>query len=201
MEIGERPPFDNYELLHRNFPPPTRPELEAQVLRFRDVLSAYYNRLMTKVREILYSTRIHERLVTMGPNALLVRGSLLLEEANFERFRLIFRVLDDDDNHDFELYAAVQEGYETLMAALEEMGKYAVVTAESRVFSLLRVHIEDADAYREDMLMIFGDYLNYYLRALAKLNPRWSYPGEPLFFWEDALDNATHPSAETSSTG
>ena len=55
MEIGERRPFDNYELLLRNFPPSTRRELETRVLRFRDVMLAYYNRVMAMVRDLLYA--------------------------------------------------------------------------------------------------------------------------------------------------
>ncbi len=62
------------------------------------------------------------------------------------------------------------------------MGEYSLVTDHrSTVFSLPRAYIANADSYREDSLMIFSGYLNYELRGESKLNPRWSYPGEPLF--------------------
>ncbi len=202
MEIGERRPFDNYELLQRKFPPPTRPELEARVLRFRDDLLAHYNRLMAKVRDILYSTRIHRRLMNSESGPLLLLGPLIFDEANFERFRLIFRNLENGDDYDFEHYVAVQEGCESLKAALEGMNQYWSVTdPRSEAFSLLMGYVAVADSYRDEMLSAIAGNLNFHLQSLIRLNPRWSHPGEPLFLWEDARDNATHPSAETTSAG
>jgi hypothetical protein len=185
MEIGERRPFDNYELLQRNFPPSTRRELETRVLRFRDVMLAYYNRLMAKVRDLLYDTRIDEQLLTKGLSSLLLRSSLILDEANFERFRLILQVTDDGDNYDFEHFVALREAHESLKTALEEMNEYFLVTdPQSREFPLLREYIAVADSYREDMLIIFGGYLDLQLSSLLSLNPRWSHPGEPLYSFE-----------------
>ena len=118
-------------------------------------------------------------------SSLLLRSSLILDEANFERFRLIFQVTGDGDNHDFEHFVAVQEAHESLKTALEEMNEYFLVTdPRSRVFSLLREYIAVADSYREDMLIIFASYLDFHLSFLLSLNPRWSHPGEPLYYFE-----------------
>lgn len=182
IEIGERRPFDNHELLTRSFPPSTRPEIESRVLRYRDVLLAYYDRLMAKLRDILYGTRIHERLLNSELGPFLLRGLLLLDEANFERFRLVFRDLDDGDDSDFEHFEAVREGCKSLKAALEDMNQYSSVTdSRSGVLPLLGAYIADADSYREEMLRVIAGCLNFHVRHLHQLNPRWSHLGEPVF--------------------
>ncbi|WP_074315206.1 hypothetical protein [Singulisphaera sp. GP187] len=189
MMIGGRLPFDNIELLQRRFPPPTRQELEARVQRHRDALLAYYNRLLAKVRDILYSTRIHERFMTSEIVPHLLLGPLIYDEANFERFRLIFRDLDDGDDYDFEHFVAVQEGCDSLKAALEGMSEYSSVTdPRSGVFFPLRGYVVDADRYREEMLRAIAGYLDFHIRPLFRLNPRWSRTGEPVF----VFDTRTH---------
>ena len=192
MTVRQRHPFDNYELLQRDFPPPTRQVLEARVLRYRDVLLAYYNLLLTKVREVLYSTRIHGRLMNSESGPLLLLGPLIFDEANFERFRLIFQDLDDGDNYDFEHYDAIQEVYKSLKCTLEGMNQYwSAFDPHSAAYSLLMEYIAVADAYREDMLTIFTGYLNFHICALPRLNPRWSYPGEPSFHREEDRDEVS----------
>ena len=192
MTVWRRRPFDNHELLQRNFPPSTRPELENHVLRFTEVLMAYYKRLMAKVRDILFSTRIHERLVSKGVHSILLLGSLILDEANFQRFRHILPGFADGDDCDFDHFEAVQDGYESLKAALEAENPYYVVTdPEATVFPLLRAYIADADSYREEILACFVDHLNFRLCDWSRLNPRWSYPGEPSFHREEARDEVS----------
>lgn len=182
MTIGGRLPFDNDELLRRRFPPPTRHELEARVQRYRDVLLAYYDHLMAKLRDILYGTRLHERLLLSELGPFLLRGPLLLDEANFERFRLIIQDLDDGDDSDFDHFEAVQVGCKSLKAALEDMSQYSSVTdSRSGVLPLLGAYMADADSYREEMLRVIAGYLNFHVRPLHQLNPRWSHLGEPVF--------------------
>ncbi len=181
MRIGGRLAFDNNELLQRRFPPSTRQELEARVQRYRDVLLAYYHRLLAKVRDVLYSTRIHGRLMNSQSGPLLLLGPLILDEANFERFRLIFRNHDNGDDCDFEHYEAVQEVCDTLKDALERMNPYWSVTdPQSEAFSLLMEYVAVADSYRDEMLSAIAGYLNFHIRSLLRLNPRWSHPGEPV---------------------
>ena len=88
IQYWEREPFDNYELLGELFPPATRQELEARVLRFRDVLLSHFNRLAATARQRLYSTRILEDLVNERLRPLDLSAWLLYDLANINRFQL-----------------------------------------------------------------------------------------------------------------
>ena len=172
MKIDGRLPFDNYELLRQSFPPSTRPELEARVLHFRDVLLAYYNLLLAKVRDLLYSTRIPERLVNSHLSTLLLRGSFIVDEANIERFRIFFQVLEDGDNGDYDYFDLVEEDRESLKSVLAEMEDYSWATnPRSRSFSLLRGYIAHADGHREEMLRFIIGYLDFHIGPAASTQP------------------------------
>ena len=136
---------------------------------------------MAKVRDILYSTRSHARLMNSESGPLLLLGPLILDEANFERFRLIFRNLDDGDDYDFEHFEEAREAHESLKAALEGMNQYwSAFDPQSEAFSLLMEYVAVADSYREDMLTIFAGYLNFHLQSLNQTEPPLVLPRRAL---------------------
>lgn len=176
----EREPFDNYELLRELLPPAARAELEARILRFRDALLAYSDRLTSRLRRLLYNTRIHEGLVLEGLRPMDLSAWLLSDLTNINRFQLLLSSEQDA----FEHFAGVLKSYRAIKAIVDEMDSAFQVIEDprSKGFRLLKRYIVRADRFREEVLEEFAHGFGFHFRHLPNLNPRWSYPGEPAFF-------------------
>ncbi len=117
LHYWEREPFDNYELLGELFPPATRPKLEARVLRFRDILLAYFDQLMATVRQLLYSTRIHEGLVNCRLRPLDLSAWLVSDLANIDRFQLFL----SGEKDAFENFARVRKSCRSIKTIVDDL--------------------------------------------------------------------------------
>lgn len=180
IHYWEREPFDNYELLGELFPPATRQELEARVLRFRDVLLSYFDRLVATARLLLYSTRIHEDLVNERLRPLDLSAWLLSDLANINRLQLFF----SGEKDAFENFAGVRKAYKAIKTIVDDLTYPFEYIADPRStnFRLLKGYIARADRFREEIMEEFADRFSLHVRHLPYLNPRWSYPGELAFF-------------------
>ena len=180
LHYWEREPFDNYELLGGLFPPAARPELEARVLRFRDVLLAYFDLLMATLRRLLYGTRIHEGLVNARLRPMDLSAWLSTDLANINQFQLFL----SDEEDAFENFAGVRKACKVSMRVVDDLCYpfQFIEDPRSEDFRLLKRYIARADRFREEVMDEFADRFSLHVRRLPNLNPRWSYPGEPAFF-------------------
>ena len=180
LHYWEREPFDNHELLGELFPPAARPELEALVVCLRDVLMAYFDRLMATLRRLLYGTRIHEGLVNARLRPMDLSAWLSSDLANINRFQLFLSAQDDA----FENFAGVSKSCKVIKTVVDDMTYpfQFIENPRSKDFRLLKRYITRADRFREEVLEEFADRFSLHVRRLPNLNPRWSYPGEPAYF-------------------
>lgn len=170
----------NFSLLGEHFPPSTRPALEARIVALRDSLLAYHDTLSAKFTGLLEGTRVHETLIDEKLRAYELKGWLLFDFANVNRFRTAFL---DDEECKFEHAFAFWETYESLKDILNVMDRNDIFAANPRSsrVRLLRQYVAHSQAFRQEILRDFATTTNYFLEDLKRLNSRWAYPGEPAF--------------------
>lgn len=186
LHYWEREAFDNHELLGELFPPAARPELEARVFRFRDALMAYFGRLMTTFRRLLYRTRVRAALINERLRPMDLSAWLRADLANIDRFQLFLSGEPDA----FEGFAAVRGACRATTANLDDLWPLFEGVGNEGTTRLLKRYITRADRFRGEILEEFADRFSFHVRHLLNINPRWSERGEPAIFPAERANRA-----------